>query len=186
MTTHFFTASSLDGFIATEDHSLEWLFAQDFDWDAPMAETSFFPRIGALVMGSSSYEWLLRNQDSWEFSQPTWVFTHRKLNVPEGADVRFVQGSPSDIFENISASAGDKDVWVMGGGDLAGQFAQTGLLDEIWVQFAPVTLGSGHPLFTHHQQLDLIDVVRNRDFVCTHYRVRKDEAVQDGDNSSSS
>ena len=175
MTTHFFTASSLDGFIATEEHSLQWLFAQDFDWEAQMTETAFITRIGALVMGASTYEWLLRNLESWEYSQPAWVFTHRELQIPEGADVRLVQGNPADIFERITVSAGDKDVWVMGGGDLAGQFAKAGLLDEIWVQFAPVTLGAGHPLFTYPLQLDLVDVIRNRDFVCTHYRVRMAE-----------
>lgn len=173
MTTHFYTASTLDGFISTDDHSLEWLFAQDFDWEAPMAETAFITGIGALVMGSSTYEWLLRNQKPWEYEQPTWVFTHRTLPVPDRADVHFVQGDPQGVFEEIVQSAGGKDVWVMGGGDLAGQFADAGLLDEVWVQFAPVTLGSGQPLFTRKLQLDLIDVVRNRDFACTRYRVRK-------------
>jgi len=175
MTTYFFTASSLDGFLATEEHSLEWLFAQDFDWEAKMPETAFVTGIGALAMGASTYEWLLRNQESWEYSQPAWVFTHRELQVPEGADVRFVKGDPAEVFERIAASAEGKDVWVMGGGDLAGQFADAGLLDEVWVQFAPVTLGAGHPLFTRPLQLDLQDVVRNRDFVCTRYRVRKAE-----------
>lgn len=172
MTTHFFTAASLDGYLATDDHSLEWLFAQDFDWRASTDETAFFDGIGALAMGSSTYEWLLRNQDMWEYTQPVWVFTHRELPVPDGADVRFVQGSPADLFEAIEGSANGKDVWVMGGGDLAGQFADAGLLDEVWVQFAPVMLGAGQPLFTRALQLELVDVVRNRDFVCTHYRVQ--------------
>lgn len=176
MTTHFFTASTLDGFIATEEHSLEWLFTQDFDFEGPMAYPKFIEGIGALVMGSSTYEWLLRNHESWDYTQPAWVFTHRELDVPEGADVRFVQGDPADVFAQISESVAGRDVWVMGGGDLAGQFADAGLLDEVWVQFAPVTLGSGQPLFTRPLQLDLVDVVRNRDFACTHYRVRQSEA----------
>lgn len=175
MATHFYTASTLDGFIATEDHSLEWLFRQDFDMDGPMAYPGFMEGIGALVMGASTYEWLLRNLEKWEYTQPTWVFTHRELAVLDGADVRFVQGSPATVFGDVNTSAGEKDVWVMGGGDLAGQFADAGLLDEIWVQFAPVTLGSGQPLFTRALELDLIDVVRNRDFACTHYRVRKEQ-----------
>lgn len=172
MATHFYTASSLDGFIATDDRSLEWLFAQDFDWEASMPETAFVSGMGALAMGSSTYEWLLRNQETWEYDQPTWVFTHRSLPVPDAADVRFVQGAPADHFADIAASSAGKDIWVMGGGGLAGQFAAAGLLDEVWVQFAPVMLGSGQPLFTGTVQLDLIAVVRNRDFACTRYRVR--------------
>ena len=174
MTTYFYTAASLDGFIATEDHSLAWLFEQDFDPDGPMAYPAFIDGIGALVMGASTYEWLLRSGEPWGYTLPTWVFTHRDLSVPEGADVRFVSGEPGGTFEAIAASAKDKDVWVMGGGDLASQFADAGLLDEVWVQVAPVTLGSGKPLFTRALQLELLDVVRNRDFVCTRYLVSKD------------
>ncbi|WP_291277821.1 dihydrofolate reductase family protein [Galactobacter sp.] len=173
MATYFYTASSLDGFIATTDHSLEWLFKQDFDWEATMPETQFMAGVGALVMGSSTYQWLLRNQESWEYTQPAWVFTHRDLDVLEAADVRFVQGDPADAFDRIAASADGKNVWVMGGGDLAAQFAEANLLDEGWIQIAPVMLGSGQPLFTRPLQLDLLNVVRNRDFACTRYRVHK-------------
>lgn len=77
MATHFYTASSLDGFIATQEHSLEWLFAQDFDFEGPMAYPKFIEGIGALVMGASTFQWLLKNQDDWTYDQPAWVFTHR-------------------------------------------------------------------------------------------------------------
>ncbi|AXE38852.1 dihydrofolate reductase family protein [Acidipropionibacterium virtanenii] len=175
MTTHFYTASSLDGFIATPEHSLEWLLSQDFDLEGPMAYPAFITRIGALVMGASTYEWLLREQQAWEYTQPAWVFTHRDLPVVDGADLRFAQGSVTEVFGDIAEAAGDKDIWVVGGGDLAGQFADAGLLDEIWVQFAPVTLGDGHPLLPRDLRLELLEVARNRGFVCAHHRVIKDE-----------
>lgn len=174
MATHFYTASSLDGFIATVDHSLDWLFKQDIDLDGPMAYPGFIERIGALIMGASTYEWLLRNQEGWAYTLPAWVLTHRELPVPEGADIRFASGPIADVHaEAVSAAetAGDLDVWVMGGGDLAGQFADAGLLDEVWVQFAPVTLGSGQRLLPRQLDLELLDVSRNRDFVCARYRV---------------
>ena len=172
MTVHFYTASSLDGFIATEDHSLEWLFKQDFDWEAPMAETAFFAGVGALVMGASTYEWLLRNQEAWEYTQPAWVMTHRELDVPAGADIRFAQGDVAQVYPDLVEAAQGKDIWVMGGGDLAGQFADAGLLDEVWVQFAPVVLGEGQRLLPRSLQLELLGTARNRDFVCSRYRVR--------------
>lgn len=174
MATHFYTAASLDGFIATDEHGLEWLFVQDFDLQGPMAYPGFIEGIGALAMGASTYEWLRRNQQVWEYVQPTWVFTHRALPGPDGADVRFVQGAPAEVIDQIVASALGKDVWVVGGGDLAAQFGDAGLLDELWVQFAPVTLGSGKPLYTGALQLELVEVARNADFVCTRYRVRRD------------
>ena len=59
----------------------------------------------------------------------------------------------------------------LGGGDLAGQFADAGLLDEVWVQYAPVTLGAGAPLLPRALDLELIDVARNEAFLCGRYRV---------------
>lgn len=171
MTTHFYTASSLDGFLATTDHSLDWLMRQDFDMEGPMAYPGFMKGVGALVMGRSTYEWVLRNDEKWTYEQPTWVFTHATLNVPEGADVRFLSGDIGEFFHSIEASAQGKDVWVVGGGDLAAQFAGAGHLDEVWIQYAPVMLGAGQPLFTKALDLELTEVAQNKAFVCTRYRV---------------
>lgn len=172
MATHFFTASSLDGFIATPDHSLDWLLSQDIDPEGPMHYDAFVANVGALVMGSSTYEWLRRHEPhTWAYTQPTWVFTHRELSAPPGADVRFVRGSVAEVHADVAQAAGTRDVWVVGGGELAGQFADAGLLDEVWVQFAPVTLGAGAPLLPRALDLQLQDVARNRNFLCGRYRV---------------
>lgn len=174
MATHFYTASSLDGFIATEEHSLDWLLKQDIDQDGPMAYAAFEQTIGALAMGASTFEWVMRHEDGrWGYTQPTWVFTHRDLTVPEGADIRLTSGDVAAVHAEMVEAAGDKDLWVVGGGDLAGQFADAGLLDEVWVQYAPVTLGSGAPLLPRQLDLELLDVARNRNFLCGRYRVRR-------------
>lgn len=172
MTTHYYTASSLDGFIATDDHSLDWLLRQDIDEDGPMAYPAFEKTIGALAMGASTYEWVMRHEGGkWGYTQPTWVFTHRELEIPSGADVRLTSEPIDAVHAEMVAAAGGADLWVVGGGDLAGQFADAGLLDEVWVQFAPVTLGSGAPLLPRSLDLELIDTARNRDFLCGRYRV---------------
>ena len=98
-------------------------------------------------------------------------FTTRTLPVPEGADVRFVSENVADALPAIRDAAGGGDIWVVGGGDLAGQFADAGLLDEVWVQYAPVTLGAGAPLLPRRLDLELIEVARNRSFLCGRYRV---------------
>ncbi|MFC7765775.1 dihydrofolate reductase family protein [Leucobacter soli] len=145
MTTHFYTATSLDGFIATTEHSLEWLFAQDFDMEGPMAYPAFVDGIGALVMGASTYEWLLRSGEPWGYTQPTWVLTHRELHIPKGADIRLTQAGIVQVHEEMTAAAGGKDLWIAGGGGVAAEFAAAGLLDEVWIQYAPVMLGAGQP-----------------------------------------
>ncbi|WP_417564684.1 dihydrofolate reductase family protein [Microbacterium sp.] len=172
MTTIYFTASSLDGFLATPDHDLGWLLRQDVDPAGPMGYAAFVENVGALAMGASTYEWLLGHSDGWEYAQPTCVLTHRSLPTRPGADVRFAAGDVRAVHAQLTDAAAGRDVWVVGGGDLAGQFADAGLLDEVWVQFAPVTLGAGRPLLPRGLDLELVDVMRNRAFLCGRYRVR--------------
>src|SRR5690606_11296594 len=119
------------------------------------------------------YEWVLEHDAGWDYEQPAWVMTRRELPVPDGADVRFAHGDVREVHTAARGAAGDRDLWIVGGGDLAGQFADAGLLDEVWVQFAAVTLGAGRPLLPRSLDLELVDVARNRDFVCTHYLVQR-------------
>lgn len=153
MKTQYYTATSLDGFIATEDDSLDWLFPLGDANDAGYQE--FIADIGAMAMGSTTYEWILRHADeviaelgsAWPYTQPAWIFTSRELPAIEGADIRFVQGDVRPVHAQMRAAAGDKNIWIVGGGDLAGQFFDAGLLDELIVQVGSVTLGRGKPLF---------------------------------------
>lgn len=153
MKTQYFTATSLDGFLATEDDSLEWLFPLGDLNESSYPE--FIAGVGALAMGSATYEWMLRNADTvaaetgspWPYSQPAWVFSSRRLPAIEGADIRFVQGDVHATHAEMRAAAAGKNVWIVGGGDLAGQFHDAGLLDELIVQVGSATLGQGKPLF---------------------------------------
>ena len=153
MTTQYYTASSLDGFVATEDDSLDWLFPLGDVREA--GYPAFIAQVGAIEMGASTYEWMLRHSDKvvedsgspWPFSQPTWVFTHRDLPGIEGADLRFVQGSVQDVHRTMLEVAEGKNIWIAGGGALAVQFHDAGLLDEAIIQIGSVTLGQGKPLF---------------------------------------
>ncbi|HEY0239518.1 MAG TPA: dihydrofolate reductase family protein [Friedmanniella sp.] len=152
MKTHYYTATSIDGYIADEEGSLGWLFQFPGDAASDPRYESFLARIGALVMGSSTYEWLLREEirddpSRWPYEQPTWVFTSRALPGVPGADVRFVSGPVEGVHAEIAARLGeDQDLWLVGGGELVGTFVDAGLLDEIHLGMAPVFLGGGAPL----------------------------------------
>jgi dihydrofolate reductase len=150
--TQYYTASSLDGFIADPNDSLDWLFPL-----GDIAETSypaFIREVGALAMGSTTYEWILRHHvrpdadrpQPWMYEQPTWVFTSRTLPIVPGTDIRFVRGDVRPVHKAMVTAASGKNVWIVGGGELAGQFYDQGLLDELFVQIGSVTLGAGKPL----------------------------------------
>ncbi|HVK30355.1 MAG TPA: dihydrofolate reductase family protein [Nocardioides sp.] len=174
--TTYYTATTLDGFIADPDDSLAWLLRQPQDeGGGPQSYDDFIQRIGALVMGSTTYEWVLahleRTGEEWFYSQPSWVMTSRDLPVLEGADVRFASGPVTDVYDALRDAAGDLDIWVVGGGDLAGQFADAGLLDDIVVSVAPVTLGAGRPLLPRRLDLRLVETAPNGAFVTARYEV---------------
>jgi len=162
----FDTATTLNGWIADTNNSLAWLFAVD-GGDHP--DDGLFP-VGATVMveGSTTYEWVLAESDilnhpeKWrEFhgDKPVFVFTTRDLPVPEGADIRFVSGSVTDAIAAIRDAAGAGDIWIVGGGDLAGQFFDAGLLDRIAISVAPVALDGGAPLFPRRVESDRLRLV---------------------------
>lgn len=179
----FDTASSLNGWIADEHNSLQWLFDVDGGTEP---DASLLPQnASVLVEGSTTYEWLLRESDllthpdRWqEFhgERPTFVFTRRSLPVPEGADVRFVSGDVRQAMPAIRDSAGEGDIWVVGGGDLAGQFLDAGELDEIAVSFAPVLLTGGAPLLPRRVEassLRLVSATAAGQFARVVYRVER-------------
>lgn len=180
MTTIFYTATTLDGYLADPADSLDWLFRQPQDptqagASSPFDYEQFIANVGALAMGATTYCWvrdhLAASGEPWPYQQPSWVFTHRELDAIPGADARFTQASVSQVHAEMTDAAAGADLWVVGGGGLATQFAAEGLLDEIVVSIAPVTLGAGRPLFPGRFDLELLEHARNGAFVCARYRV---------------
>ncbi|WP_347059234.1 dihydrofolate reductase family protein [Blastococcus sp. HT6-30] len=171
----YYTATTLDGWIADPDDSLDWLFRQEEGEGGTSGFDAFMSGIGALVMGSTTYEWVLAHEaaagNGWPFALPTWVMTSRDLPAGEGADVRFASGDVRAVHHAMTAAAGGRHLWLVGGGDLAGQFADAGLLDEVVVSVAPVTLGAGRPLLPRRLDLELVDAAVSGTFVAARYRV---------------
>ena len=144
--TQYYTATTLDGFIADPNQSLDWLFTRKRDEDGPFSYGEFVANVGAIAMGSTTYEWILdyhSSDEKWPYDVPCWVLTHRQLPAAAGARIEFRSGDVTAVHAEMARAAGDRNVWIVGGGDLAGQFADAGLLDEVIVWIAPVTLRWG-------------------------------------------
>jgi dihydrofolate reductase len=177
--TQYYTATTLDGFIADPDNSLDWLFTRQREPGGLLNYEDFIAGVGAMAMGSTTYEWILdhefagKEQAEWEwlYELPCWVFTHRQLPVVPGAAIEFTSAPIRDVHAEMLAAADGRNVWIVGGGDLAGQFADAGLLDEVIVKIAPVTLGAGAPLLPRRLELSIEELGRNGDFAAARYSV---------------
>lgn len=191
MKTQYYTATSVDGHLADEDGSLEWLF--QFGGIEEIEGTNdrhsrFMDRVGALAMGSTTYEWVVEHEDllehpeNWSYEVPAWVFSTRELPAVEDADIRFVQGDVAPVHADMVNAADGGNVWLVGGGDLVGQFHDEGLLDEIVLTVAPVTLASGAPLLPRRitdPSLKLVDVEKQGDvFAVLVYEVQRSAESQ--------
>jgi dihydrofolate reductase len=179
--TQYYTATTLDGYIADERNSLEWLFEVERGESPGQEFEEFFAGVGAMAMGATTYEWILEHHQPEEWQgfygeTPCWVFTHRELPTLPEAVLRFVQGDVAPVHAEMLGAADGRNIWLVGGGDLVGQFADRGLLDEILVGIAPVTLGGGAPLLPRRltaSDLELVGVEQLGQFARLAYRVRK-------------
>jgi dihydrofolate reductase len=182
--TQYYTATTLDGYIADGSNSLDWLFEVDRGTGDDDSFSAFFARVGAMAMGRTTYEWVLEHERvlddpgkwrGWYGETPCWVFTHRELPAVPGAVISFVEGDVAPVHARMSAAADGKNIWLVGGGDLVGQFLDQGLLDEILVSVAPVTLGAGAPLLPRRlgaSGLRLVEVAQDGQFARLRYHVR--------------
>jgi dihydrofolate reductase len=166
MKTIYFAAASLDGFIADKNDSLEWLF-KNGPTDISFID-EFVGTVGAIAMGSTTYRWLLdHSKGPWPYQVPCFVFTHQKFTVAEGADVRFVKGEVLPFHRELKKAAQGKNIWLMGGGDLVGQFYDQGLLEEMRIQTVAVFLNEGKKLFSRATERALqIKEIRQRGETC--------------------
>jgi dihydrofolate reductase len=156
--TQYYTATTLDGFIADEHNSLQWLFDVSDDESPESGDSGwegFFGGVGVLAMGSTTWEWVVDHEDlvhhpeRWHNvygERPTWVFSSKQRTVVPDLDVRFVSGDVAPVHAEMTEAAAGSNVWIVGGGDLVGQFHDAGLLDQVIATVAPVTLGAGAPL----------------------------------------
>lgn len=168
-----YIAESLDGYIATEDDSLDWLFKVDGEGDAGYSE--FMETVDTVVMGRRTYDWVMEMENgeypyegikSYVFSRTIWA--------SDSVDVEFIDMAIPAFAEKLKSNPG-KNIWVIGGSALLAGFLEAGLIDEFIISIAPVTIGTGIPLFQKSvltTEYKLKDVRRYGEFAQLHYELK--------------
>lgn len=133
-------ALSLDGYIAGPNGEYDWLYA-----DQDYGMTGFFSRIDTALMGRKSYEVMVEVEPQLYAGLTNYVFS-KTLNQPDTENIMFIKGQAEDFVKALKAEAG-KDIWLVGGGELAHFFLKHYLVDEMMLAVHPILLGNGIPLF---------------------------------------
>jgi dihydrofolate reductase len=134
---------SLDGYIARLDGSVDFLFMPKGYSMGP-----FFKTIDTAIMGRKTYEVGLKMGGAGAFGSYSMTFYVMSHFLPPGehGGVIFTKQSPAALITQIRERRG-KNVWLMGGGELARDFLKADLVDELYLGVVPVLLGEGLPLF---------------------------------------
>lgn len=168
-----FIATSLDGYIATQDESLEWLFAVEGEGDN--GYSAFYETVEAILMGKKTYDWIMKHEtETFPYqNKKCYVFTRSPIEDTE--DVKFVNEDITSFTNKLKSEQG-KNIWIVGGGELLHSFLKETLVDELILTIAPTVIGKGIPLFkegNYQLELSLKGTRTFNQFVELHYEVKK-------------
>lgn len=168
-----YIATSVDGYIATENDSLDWLFRSEPEGDAGYGE--FYDTVDSVIMGRRTYDWVMEQvEGKYPYEdKESYIYTSRLEKST--SDITFTSEKPSTLIDRIKKVDGGT-IWVVGGGALINEFLQNNLIDEFIISIAPALIGKGIPLFKNSEMehnLELTDVRRYGQFAQLHYSIKK-------------
>lgn len=141
------SAVSIDGYIAPEDGSIEWL--EPFNDVGADFMNEFMNEIGGTIVGRTTFDQAMAMGGAKMFgSQPTLVMTSRPPDDALPDNFILASGDPAAALARLKAKMKQGDIWLMGGGRTAALFLEAGLIDLLELTTVPVLLGSGRPLFS--------------------------------------
>ena len=141
-----YIATSLDGFIAREDGSIDWLTEYENNSETDYGYSEFYASIGTVLMGRKTYEQVLGFGD-WPYGEKkSYVFTRQKEPLRRENNVEFVSGDIGEFVRDLKENT-EEDIWLVGGSQLIKVFLEENLVQDLIIFVVPIILGSGIPLF---------------------------------------
>lgn len=144
----FYGCMTLDGYLASQDHNLDWLHQCGTTEETSYED--FYRRMDVTIMGSRTFREIARLEHPEEVYPTTqnYVFTHAQRPSQEG--FHFVSG---DVAAFVCQLDPAKNIWIVGGNTILSPLLDADMVDCMTVQIAPVLLGAGVPLFTQKEAL---------------------------------
>ena len=147
MKASVYIATSVDGFIAREDGSVDWLTGGADAASGDYGYQAFIDSIDALVMGRNTFDMVL-SFGAWPYGdKAVIVLSSQQLEIPKeiSGTVSVMSGTPAEVVQQL-AERGYQHVYVDGGQTIQG-FLRAGLIQTLILTRVPILIGSGIPLF---------------------------------------
>lgn len=142
-----FIATTLDGFIARPDGSIDWLEKMPNPEGTDYGYSDFIASVDTVLMGRATYETVLGFDVEWPYAaQQTWVVTTQTDLPTPTPNTGLIHQVDADTIRQLRA-ASKKNIWLVGGGEVIRAFMALDSVDELMVSLIPVTIGEGIPLF---------------------------------------
>lgn len=149
-----YIAQGLDGYIATKEDSVDWLFK--FEGEGDNGYSEFYDTVDTVFLGKRTYDWIMSNsEDGYPYKNKAgYVFTRSTHEDTE--DVKFINENITGFVRDLKQQEG-KDIWLVGGANVLHTFLKDNLVDELIIMIVPTLLGEGISLFSEGDyQLDFI------------------------------
>ncbi|HET7627843.1 MAG TPA: dihydrofolate reductase family protein [Bacillales bacterium] len=165
----FYGAVSVDGYIARENHSLDWLFGTEGEEE--IGFDAFYETIDTVVMGKKTYDQILVHDPETIPYESKECYVFSRNTTGSAGHVKFINNDIVAFMKGLKQRKGKK-IWVVGGGEVLQPMMEEKLVDEFIIQITPTILGRGIPLFLPcdvENELKLVDVHRHKQFAEVHY-----------------
>lgn len=164
MIVSVFIAASVDGYIAREDNSIDWLENPGANSDQDYGYQDFISRIDAILMGRNTFD-VVKDLKDWSYKGlPTFVLTHHPMTLQSGKyeNAQAIQGEPGEVILELE-NRGFNHIYIDGGETIT-EFLSESLVDEMIITRIPILLGKGIPLFGWMEKEIKLELVSTIDF----------------------
>ncbi|MBM7836751.1 dihydrofolate reductase family protein [Clostridium sardiniense] len=144
-----YIATSLDGFIADKNGGVSWIDEAIKSDEVDNSYSEFIKNIDTVIMGMTTYNQVVTelSPNEWPYEGlNSYVFTSQNIN--DTNNVKFISTDILDFVKELKERNG-KDIWIVGGANIANQLIKSNLIDEYHISTIPIILGSGMSLFNN-------------------------------------
>ncbi len=170
-----YIATSLNGYIAKSNHSVEWLDKIPVPEGEDYGYVDFYNSCGVTLMGNNTYKFILNSGHEFPYTTTDNYVITRDKNLESNADVTFIRENHVEFVKNLKSEDG-KNIWLIGGGQLNTMCLVHKLIDEIWIHIMPIILEDGIKLTEALCKDVLLDLISSKAYssgvVEVKYKVR--------------